>query len=138
MRESEIFSPEEMRLFREVDQQRMHEHEHAPGALMPTPASQSPPAAVMTPEQWNEWIDDRVEIQLQQVSKALSREAGKQELALRSEFRASVAAMQRDLDNLREEIVKLRIELAARGAQERGAEILDLPALPSRRVKLNG
>jgi hypothetical protein len=119
---------------REVD--RESELEHEADAIARTPPAQSPTAApTMTPEQ----VDDRIEQQLLQVGKALSREAGKHELALRSEFRASIEAVKRDLDVLREENVKLRIELAARGVQDRsGSEILDLPALPSRRANLNG
>ena len=94
MRESEIFSPEEMALFREVDKQRVVEHEA--DAVMPV--ERVAPTAIggaMSPEQsaaWNSWVDDRIEQQLMQAAGALSRECGRQEEALRKNSRPSSTA----------------------------------------------
>ena len=134
MRESEIFSPEEMALFREVDKQRVVEHEA--DAVMPV--ERVAPTAIggaMSPEQsaaWNSWVDDRIEQQLMQAAGALSRECGRQEEALRKELKAKFDGIISELAALREENTKLRVELAyARGVQDRGGhEVIDLPTLP--------
>jgi hypothetical protein len=137
-----FFSDEEMERFRSVGRE-----------------SVTPPAGgvTLTPEQsrgWNEWVTAAIRAELsankdvftdamilwvrEYVTKrvsdlmtALGAETGQIEKRLRSEITA-----------LREELVQARLDISyLRGVasgRDHGGEIIDLPALPSKRAKLNG
>jgi hypothetical protein len=145
MRESEIFSPEELKLFREVDRESALERE---AESVSTVERIVPPAAAvarvtLTPEQsagWNAWCNELIDRQVMSAIRAIAKEFGNQELELRKELRTRFQGLDSEIAALREENVKLRVDLAyLRGASDRGAEIIDLPAhLPSKRAKWHG
>jgi hypothetical protein len=134
-----FFTAEELRAFREVDQQRVLEQEA--DVVVSVDRSVSPVTApTMSPEQsrgWNAWASELIARKLTRTAGALGAEVGKIERGLRQELKAITT----DLAVLRAENVELRVQLSyLRGAadHDRGRhETLDLPALPKRSA-LNG
>jgi hypothetical protein len=156
MRESEIFTPGEMKLFREVDRETALEREaDAVARIEPrettTPIVSHHDLNAKHSADWDRFVQAHIQKQwdnvyspavseamseyvtkrLSSLMKALGAEAGEIEKRLRSELTA-----------LREQVAALQLEAAyQRGASDRarGAEVIDLPAiLPSKRNKLNG
>jgi hypothetical protein len=137
MREADLFTPEEMRLFREVDKQREH-GQAEPIVAPPVPRSPIAPQHDLDAKHaadWDSFVQSHIQNQWDNVyspavSEALSEHTAKHLSGLRAEIAA-----------LRAELVQARLDISyLRGAsdRDRGAEIIDLPALPSRRAKLNG
>jgi hypothetical protein len=140
MREADIFTPEEMALFREVDKQRVLEREQEADAVAAPPVPRSPIAPqhdldAKHAADWDRFVQSHIQKQWDNVyspavSEALSEHTAKHLSGLRAEIAA-----------LREQLVQARLDIAyLRGAtdRDRDAEIIDLPALPSKRNGLNG
>jgi hypothetical protein len=146
MREDEIFTPEEMKLFREVDRESALEREQAASIVPVERIAPTAIAGVMTAEQsgaWNSWANELISAQCESVAesviKAVTKEFGNQELELRKELRTRFQGLDSELAALREENVRLRESVAfLRGASTRAP--IDLPALPlqPKRNGLNG
>jgi hypothetical protein len=146
MRDDEsFFTPEELAAFREVDRQRAAEQEQV--EPVSTVERIVPPAAAvtLTAEQsagWNRWANELISAQCESVIKAVTKEFFNQETELRKELRTRFQGLDSELAALREETVKLRVELAylrgLHGASDRTP--IDLPAIPlqPKRNGLNG
>jgi hypothetical protein len=133
MREDEIFTAEEMRLFRQVDAESALEREREqaePVAALPVPRSPIAPQHDLDAKHAADW-DRFVQSHIQErwdnvyspaVSEAMCEYVAKHLSGLRAEITA-----------LRAELVQARLDIAyLRGAsdRDRGAEIIDLPTLP--------
>jgi hypothetical protein len=141
MRESEIFSPEEMRLFREVDRETALAREQEADTVAPAPPVPRSPIAphhdldAKHAADWDRFVQSHIQKQWDDVyspavTEAMCEYVAKHLSGLRSEITA-----------LREQLVQARLDISyLRGAsdRDRGAEIIDLPALPSKRNGLNG
>jgi hypothetical protein len=102
-------------------------------------------AVTLTPEQsagWNDWCNELIDRQVVSAIKVLTREFAQADVDIRREYRGKLDAVTAELAAMREQLVQARLDVSyLRGVVDRdrgGGEIIDLPALPSKRVKLNG
>ena len=86
---------------------------------------QRPSTRQPTWDDWNRWADDRIDRKLQSFASVLGDEVGLQD-----------AALAKRIDQLQEQVNRLRADLAVQRALVARAdvEVIDLPQLPRRRA----
>jgi hypothetical protein len=154
MRDDEIFTPEEMKLFRAVDRETalVRDVEQEAEVVIPTtPVASHHDLNAKHSADWDHYVRSHIKAQWDNVyspavSEAMSEYVGKRLSGLVKGLGAEAGELEKrlrlEITALREQVTALQLEAAyQRGVADRarGGEVIDLPAiLPSKRNRFNG